>query len=336
MTQKILWLKGCAGLGNRLYTLSACIEYAKKTNRKLYIDWTDGQFADKGENAFFNVFDIKDLDVIYHISEINMNSSTTYFPKEWGENVDKSVYDLYKMIVNENRWLKKFPLHLIPRGSMRKINGYWRSINYWEKQKDKFSLIPFFMRKENILLADDYPYTYEEDILFCSDFCPTLRGKELIKHLVVKDSITSVIAQFIESNNLKGKLIGLHIRNTDKKPKEDTNKLISYLKQDKYNNKKILLCTDNPETEGYFKESLPNLITYDKEGYRDSVMAPHRISYSRDIDKGQMLRDSMIDMFLLSECDELLYQGNSSFSKISLALRKDQNKPAEDWFKIVS
>ena len=42
MPQKYLILKGCAGLGNRIFSILNAISYSKKTGRKLIIDWSDG------------------------------------------------------------------------------------------------------------------------------------------------------------------------------------------------------------------------------------------------------------------------------------------------------
>lgn len=41
---KYIVLKACAGLGNRLVTLSNAIDYSLKNNRTLYVDWSDGLF----------------------------------------------------------------------------------------------------------------------------------------------------------------------------------------------------------------------------------------------------------------------------------------------------
>lgn len=49
---KHLLIKGLAGFGNRLLTLSAAIEYAKKTNRKIIVDWCDNMYAQKGKTPF--------------------------------------------------------------------------------------------------------------------------------------------------------------------------------------------------------------------------------------------------------------------------------------------
>lgn len=58
---KSLVVKGIEGLGNRLMCVANAIEYCQKTNRTLYVDWTDGMYADRGINAFHLFFDIKGI-----------------------------------------------------------------------------------------------------------------------------------------------------------------------------------------------------------------------------------------------------------------------------------
>lgn len=337
MSEKVLWLKGCAGLGNRLYTLSAALEYAKKTQRKLFVDWTDGQFASKGDNAFFKAFELKNIDYIHTIEDIDY-CNASIFPPEWYSNPTGGVYDFYKMIVPEKNIFQKIPIKYLPRGNLRKIYGYWRSKSLWDKvQKSKLNLVPIILRNKNVPMGDHYAYGLEEDIVIYIDYCPPLRAVELKLHVNISPRITEIVNQFIDKNSTPGNLVGVHVRNTDKKPPQDIGDLISYLRGEKYRSKTILLCSDHPDTEELFKTRLDNVITFTKKSQRDNVLPPHRISYSDDsVDKTQLLDDSLIDMFLLSACDELLYQGNSSFSNISRALSVNENQVAYDWLKVVA
>ena len=122
MNEKHLILKGCAGLGNRLYTLCSAIEYAQKTDRTLLVDWTDGQFAPEGVNAFQKCFDLKEVRAIKSWSEIKNLQGRTSLPKFWKENMDQGVYDLYVQL--NSKHLKKIPRKLVPKSRFRKTYGY--------------------------------------------------------------------------------------------------------------------------------------------------------------------------------------------------------------------
>ena len=89
MPQKYLILKGCAGLGNRIFSILNAISYCKKTGRKLIIDWSDGQFGKKHNNIFQNFFFIDD-DVF---SDISLKENIS-FPAE--------VYTLLAQLVRAN------------------------------------------------------------------------------------------------------------------------------------------------------------------------------------------------------------------------------------------
>ena len=61
MRDFILIVKGSGGggLGDRIRSAIVGIIYAKLSNRKIYIDWSDGVYGDKGNNIFYLLFDVK-------------------------------------------------------------------------------------------------------------------------------------------------------------------------------------------------------------------------------------------------------------------------------------
>ena len=62
--KKIVLLKGCAGLGNRLFTLVNAAEYANQTNRTLIVDWNDGLYYPMDYNFFSDFFKLKNIEYI--------------------------------------------------------------------------------------------------------------------------------------------------------------------------------------------------------------------------------------------------------------------------------
>ena len=96
MVQKYLLLKGCAGLGNRIYSALNALDYCIANNRKLVVDWSDGQFGEKGDNIFNDCFTINDehfydgpMEKIYNIEDCN--------PTNWKNKLSSSIYDLYQV-----------------------------------------------------------------------------------------------------------------------------------------------------------------------------------------------------------------------------------------------
>ena len=89
---KYLILKGCAGLGNRLFTIFSALSYCELSNRKLFIDWSDGQFGNKNKNVFRDYFFI-DHPLYIEKLPLDINQTNDIYPKLWIGNLSKSIYD---------------------------------------------------------------------------------------------------------------------------------------------------------------------------------------------------------------------------------------------------
>ena len=55
-------VKSVWGLANRLYGLLNAAAYAARYRRPLYVDWTDGMYAEAGTNAFPTVFSLRGIE----------------------------------------------------------------------------------------------------------------------------------------------------------------------------------------------------------------------------------------------------------------------------------
>lgn len=95
MKEKYLIVKGCAGLGNRLVTVMAAIRYCQISKRTLIVDWADGQFDVKGENAFNKCFNISDA-VKYELLESIKNwDNLSHSSELFKINKLQGIYDIY-------------------------------------------------------------------------------------------------------------------------------------------------------------------------------------------------------------------------------------------------
>lgn len=52
ITNKYVVVQRFVGLGNRLRTIAAALEYAERNNRTLCINWSDGMFGPIGKDAY--------------------------------------------------------------------------------------------------------------------------------------------------------------------------------------------------------------------------------------------------------------------------------------------
>lgn len=78
-------VKGIAGVGNRLMTLTAAVQYAEKTGRQVLVDWNDGYYAPKGTNAFPLFFQ---SDTVQPVEKAEGLSDLTWYPSSAGHNTD--------------------------------------------------------------------------------------------------------------------------------------------------------------------------------------------------------------------------------------------------------
>lgn len=101
-------------------------------------------------------------------------------------------------------------------------------------------------------------------------------------------------------------------------------------------NLRIFLSTDNVDVEKemtiVFGERIvkyPQFLPSDLNG-----RGIHHWAFKHNVDnKKQMFEEALADMWILSMCKYLFWQGNSSFSLMSCVLKKDKEN-IFDWLKI--
>ena len=329
MQQKYLILKGCAGLGNRIFSILNALSYCEITSRKLIIDWSDGQFGYKNQNCFKDFFDINHESFSNKTINEILNLEDCY-PKYWTNNINKSVYDLYK--VGRPKPYIKWIFKLYSDKSLKN-----RSNQLWVKKTIKNNIYGFkeILDKDNMTFGHLLSDKLKNDLLIYADFIPTIINSGLINKLQLNPSLANEINNWSNKHKLPQKHIGLHIRYSDKKPKSSIDELISYI-QNNFGDHPIFLATDNKEIEGMFNMKFSQLISCQKN-LPDEVegrgIHMWGIDNSDENYKTAMLKESIVDMWMLSKCKILFYQGNSSFSRISKLLHSNKSN-CYDWEKL--
>lgn len=315
--EKVVIVKGVAGLGNRLITAAAAISYAKINNRKVYIDWSDGFFETLGTNAFYSLFETHG-DIF--VKEIVDGDIMTWYPAEAGQYPNNfNMYDYFRVVQINNRYIRK--LIKILKGYILKNSLRTQS---WESLKTGKSF-PFGgelnSRPEDVVIFADYVPRYNPDILRNS--------------IVPAKHIREKINKFVTINKLYENAVGVHIRNTDKKSHKTITTFVDKLKKYSTNKRieKIFLATDDPKVEVLFKDAFgTGLVTYPKflpEVEKDGIH--HFAKNTNDpAIRRRMAEESVIDMFLLSKVNHLFYQKGSTFSEISKVYHEG-NGEVLDW-----
>lgn len=325
-----LILKGCAGLGNRLFTVIEALNYCVRNNRKLYIDWSDGQFGKLNKNVFNDFFTIKHNLFVDELT-IRTYLSKDCYPRIWNHNLNKNIYDLYD-VGSPNCFLKKMPFFLFSKKNKKSKNQLWikKRVNNKYGFKDIFN-------SDNMAFGGDLMNDLKPEIVIYADFRPGLKSEVLISKLKLKSVYEKELNSWAYNYRLSESHIGVHIRNSDKRPEKSINSLLKFLCEN-YANQKIFLSTDNSDIELFFKDNFKdNLLTYPKdlpEEVADRGIHMWGIDNNDDNYKAKMLKESIYDMWLLSKCKTLFYQGNSSFSLFSKLLHPFKEN-CHDWQEVI-
>ncbi len=343
--KKYLIVKGCAGLGNRLITLSKAIQYAQKTQRQLYVDWTDGMFADPGTNAFYRYFqlssDIEHTQQPDLILEALSQGATTYPRDITPSDILDNVYDHWHVVGTP------LATHLPPYRILisQLIHGKASSLfglQAWQRNEDPQT--GYLHNIRNIYSEHNYTFgsqltrSNSRDIVIFTDFRPLVSLNNIFRHISLKPQYQSQYRNFAHEHHLTEQGIGLHIRATDKKPHRQLQQLLQHLDHKLQDNPQtvIYLSTDNADIANQLTERYPQrLIQYPK--YLPTNLNGRGIHqwalYEEGFDKATMFEEALADMWILSMCHELYWQGNSSFSQISTILKADK-KNIHDWLRL--
>lgn len=343
---KYLVLKGCAGLGNRLITLMKALQYAKLSGRKIYVDWADGMFGAVGTNVFEEYFFLRDAkhSSFEEVLDVFREGGTT-FPSDWKES------DFHKPIYPESSAPSSFMVYtpkialntrykvlfsILPLHKISYILGL-QSFQRPERMQGMtwWKMIRTMWRDDNMPLGSSLWPWLDAKIVFFADFRPLVAMSNFSKHIELKPFMQRVVEQKVREMQLDT-AVGVHIRYTDKKPVIAIQSLIDKIDHLVRAKHRIFLCTDNKDIEEDFRCRYgSSLLTNEKEMPNVSGEGIHIWASFQDNPelKKRMFEDSLIDMWLLSKCKFLYWQGNSSFSYISSLLVKDR-KSCADWTKL--
>jgi len=340
MSKKYLVLKGHCGLGDRLHALLSAIEYAQKTNRVLYIDWTDSLYDQSKRNIFNDYFYLKNIPHTTDPQEI-ISSAKSFYPKLW-QNVSfhtalNEMY-VYATPVNITKIRGIYWLERKFGGRLGRLLRYWKYIgsNNKEFKKTDRSAIKSVFSSKDMSMGCYLGESHKEDVVIFADSVPPIKVKSIHDYLSLDPSIEDTINSFACLHNISDKTIGVHIRNTDLTPNKDINLFVERLKQfmsdNRYEN--VFLATDSIEVELLFEKEISNIIRYPKELIQNNTQGLHNLKSNR-IENNKLttlLAESIIDLWLLSKCNFLFYQGNSSFSIFAQKLKEDESHSI-DWLK---
>lgn len=293
----------------------AAIKYCEKNKRTLIVDWADGQFDVAGENAFNKCFLIDNTVKHSSIESIKNWDNLSHTSELFRSNKQKGVYELY--LEKETPFFSRLPISLFPKG---RLSGLRKR---WEPKNSKYRTLNF---------GADLKDNLNEDVVYFVDFLPDISYNEMPRYINLVAELKKEIVDFKTKNSFES-ITGVHVRYTDKKPTQKIDVLIKHLKEKQ--TERIFLSTDSVYVEDLFAKSFNNILLYPKMKPELAGEGLHQWALYKNEErlKYVIYKESVVEMFLLSECKELFYQGNSTFSKISRTYHNNKEK-CFDWQKI--
>ncbi len=287
---KYLLVKGIAGLGNRMLSALTGILYARLAGRRLIIDWSDPAYSKNGTNVFHDLFLCTLCDPTEKIPETDSVS-----PAVWKGSLHKSATSMRKPYRNITQFLKNTSIDLTRLSYEEELAVMWA----YHGEVDQ-------LRGHFIGACKGYVSMSKEVIL----------TRLLREDLILHPRIQSKVNEF-KHKEFTGKTVGVHIRYTDHR-----SSLLAIL--DKLNTLlrlepglQVFLATDNIQIKKIFDENYPDVITtphwYPKPGSRihNNSACPDRLESGIE---------SLVDLYLLAECDYLIIDTSSTFSYVAMLL----------------
>jgi len=332
---RFVMLKGFAGLGNRLLSLSACLTYAQETGRTVVVDWRDGMYAPRGVDAFKQIFMLSGAADLQSLEGIPIS---LIHPSSWSIGaLHEPVDSLYELKTSP---LPRIPTWLLPRGRMKMLNRFWgfRKTLSSSVRSGLFTFLRDALRRNNFHLGRDLSRSLSSTVVIFADFSSDHSPAQLKTHLGLTTEMQSIVDQTSRQYYLwhnGGRRIGLHVRSTDRIPKKDVTRLIAILLQRTERRDTFYLATDNPCVDQIFRKALPNRIFPRNIFYpANFLQGLHRAPASPD-NKARILKEAVTDIWMLSQVDVLYFQGSSSFSDVAAALLP-ASSISYDWEKQVA
>lgn len=327
--KKYLILKGLAGLGNRLASLTFAINYAKKTQRTLYVDWSDEMVSNGKHNVFHKFFELKNIDYSSNLQDLWTLKPHDVYPHFYYKYLDQPHNSIYQdASIGLTISLKRF-IRFIPKGKLRMLAGYWKRLQN-PTHISTFQFLTGLFQPGNFPFGSDLPLKLNHNIVIFADFIPDFSKDTFINHVQLNSETQKKLSDLLKKHPPQN-CIGLHVRKTDKKPKSklEEDKIIHLLNSMNLIKRPIFLASDNDDTLKNLREKLPNSFFFRKlKTYHSET--PIHLHTEKLEDKTHALNaweESILDMYFLSKCEYLFYQGNSSFTLPARALHsKPENQ----------
>lgn len=303
MTEKILVIKGKGGLGNCILSAICGLVFADLTGRRPLIDWRDGSYAPIGRNAYPLLFKAP---ITQDMSAID-NYADPISPPIWNNHINYTAQEMIEKFAPDS--------HSNPIG-YRRLCTDLHHLDAPENLAVFWSYLPKFGRLARHLHRDPrFSNRLQQDII----------SEYLERYFTPNDRVLSEVDKI--NTEFGTPKIGVHIRYTDLKIPLHRIKKALRKRLRTTPNATVFLATDNAQIQAEMAAEFKGIRHITKHLPKDGTRLHWPTS---DIEKLQEAENALIDMWLLSRCDHLIYSRHSTFSVTSSYLGRMQPEQMDD------
>ncbi len=299
---RYLVVKGKAGLGNRMLSALGGILFARLTQRQLIIDWGDESYSNDGTNVFPLLFRCPEVEPLSILPDTDSIS-----PRLWRGRMARSAAEVIQEVD---------PSAHTSRGGYRSFSADLSRLDHSE------TVLVMWSYSHNLPILRRHFHGRFAHLASKSD--EQILTELLRTSLLLHPSIRASIDKWRNDHFGCDTLIGTHIRFMDTRfpllPFLDRRTSIDSVFDaidrimHKVSDPTIFVATDKKEAE-QLVESRYSKVIYTSKWFPSTGMDLHQ---NRECpDKVANAIEALVDMYLLAECNYLVFPASSTFSYIS-------------------
>ncbi len=289
---KYVLVKAKGGMGNRMLCAMTGLLYGELASRKVVVDWRDMAYSNDGTNSFSRFFPHAS---VHPMTILPTDGAVT--PDIWAGNLDKSMSELLHQFDPDKHSSPR--IHRKYSVDVRRLDFKQDILIFWNYSHCIHHLMRHLRRTKH---------------RFAGLSISRIMREMLLDQVAPSEQLQEMIADF-KAKNWCNTVIGVHIRHTNER-RTNLSKyrlwLSKFLKQAP--DAGIFLATDNQTVMQEYHTTFDNVFSTTK-WFPDSGSAMHQ---NKDCpDRFANGLDALLDMYLLAQCDYLIYPSVSTFSWIS-------------------
>ena len=285
---KFLLVKGIMGLGDRMLCALGGILYAQLSGRTLLVDWSDPFYSSNGDNVFHRFFESP-----FCSPTNDIPTTDSVYPRIWtGRLVEHAT-----QIAQEHNFN--------PVETRRALSIDLGRLDYAE---DLLVLVEYDALVDR--LRPNFQGAFQELSQMTTE---DILAKLLRQDLLLQSEIRARVEHF-KSNKFYARTVGVHVRYSDYRVRlfAIIRQLNALLKREP--DLQIFLATDNAEVKKMFEDNFQGVVStphwYAQPG------SPIHVDRTRP-DRAETAIEALIDLYLLANCDHLIFDGSSSFGWVA-------------------